>query len=76
MSNNDTELDVQQRYALTATENRALTSAVRNLALLINEHTLLLFAVCKHLGKTPEELCALISDTDFIDPKENRIQLS
>ena len=61
-------------FALKAVEHRALNAAVRNLAGLVNDHTVLLLALCKKLNTTPEELVALVTPEDFLNPDEpNRI---
>ena len=61
-------------FALKAVEHRALSAAVRNLVGLVNDHTVLLLALCKKLNTTPEELVALVTPEDFLNPDEpNRI---
>ena len=55
-------------FALKSVEHRALNAAVRNIVGLVNDHTVLLLALCKKLNTTPEELVALVTPEDFLPP--------
>jgi hypothetical protein len=70
MPANEQQPEELSAFALKAIEHRALNAAVRNLAGLVNDHTVLLLGLCKKLQTTPEELVALVKPEDFLEPAE------
>jgi hypothetical protein len=58
-------VDFERGFALGFSVSKTLESAVRNLADHMNDHTVLLFAIMKHLGKTPEEFVQLLTEEDL-----------
>ena len=67
----DRNEQARQRYALAMIRQDSLEKTTRHLAELVNQHTLLLMAISKHIGKTPGELVAELTPEDFVNPADN-----
>lgn len=67
----DRNEQARQKYALALIQYDALNKSVRRLAELVNEHTLLVMAIAKRLGTTPQELVATLKPEDFVNPDDN-----
>jgi hypothetical protein len=67
MTNSKKEAVLMRGYALGRQEVTSLNNAVRNLAEHVNEHTVLLHALIKKLGTTPEELINSLDERDFVN---------
>lgn len=72
MSENSQQPEELSAFALKAIEHRALNNAVRNLAGLVNDHTVMLLALCKKLETTPEDLIKLVTEADFLEPESEK----
>lgn len=58
--------DPTKAFVLTAERERSLDHAVRQIAQLVNDHTVLLFGVMKILKTSPEEILKMLSSDDVI----------
>ena len=77
-SQSEVEGAFEKGFALGRQEARSLANAVRMLADLTNEHTVLLQCMMKKMGTNPEELIKLLDQKDFLNdddvPKPGALQ--